>query len=185
MPDKIKPGEQLNATIEEWKPTDPETDKDFFEKVVPQLQAIKGRHLRDLATRRPGFSEESIQKSLGYLEKRLRALKSGDTVPMARAGGSIIGYILVRWDDGENREQIEQFCVDIPYRDRGVGTKLLVRAMERARNARPGESEGIFLTTGEMNEGAQRLYGRWGFHQSDIPADDEGEVRLELDFEAR
>ena len=88
----------------------------------------------------------------------------------------------MRWDEQEKRTQIEQFYVDKKLRLQGIGSVLLERAMQHARQARPGESVGIFLTTEEMNEGAQRLYGRMGFHRSSIPAPEEGEIRLKLDF---
>ncbi len=174
--------ERIKAVIEEWNPTAPEADEEFFERVMPQFIAIKERHLRDLATRRSDFSEEAIQRSLVYLEKRLHALKPGDAVPIARSGSEVLGYVLVCWNESEGRMQIEQFYVDGKFRQRGIGTNLLNSALRHARESHPGESKGIFLTTGETNERAQRLYQRLGFNLSKIPADEEGEIRLELDF---
>lgn len=171
--------DRLNVRIEEWQPTGGEADQEFFDKIAPQLKAVKEGHSRDHYAR---ISEERVQQSLEYLMNRLRSLKPGDTVPFARLGDHIVGFILVRWDEREKRTQVEQFYVDKKLRSQGIGSVLLERAMQHARQARPGESAGIFLTTGETNEGARRLYGRMGFHQSSIPAPEEGEIRLDLDF---
>jgi len=174
--------EQVKIHIDEWKPTTPEADQEFFDKVTPELRGLKERHKRNLQENNSQLPEESIQKSLTYLNNRLRALKPGDTVPLARLGNHVAGFILVRWDEQEKRTQIEQFYVDPEHRSKGIGTRLLERAMQHARQTRPEESVGIFLTTEETNEGAQRLYERMGFLRSGIPAPTEGEIRLELDF---
>lgn len=171
--------DRLNVRIEEWKPAGSEEDQAFFDRIVPQLRAVKEGHSRGHYAQ---ISEERVQQSLDYLTNRLRALKPGDTVPFARVDDRIAGFILVRWDEREKRTQIEQFYVDQQYRSKGIGSVLLERAMQHARQTRPGESVGIFLTTGEENEGAQRLYERMGFHRSAVPAKDEGEIRLDLDF---
>ncbi|GEM_PF-5415711 len=168
-----------NVHIEEWQPTGDEADQEFFATIVPQLKTVKEGHSRDHYAQ---ISEERVQASLDYLTNRLRALKPGDTVPFARTGDHIAGFVLVRWDEQEKRTQIEQFYVDKKLRSQGIGSQLLERAMQHARQTRREESIGIFLTTGETNEGAQRLYGRMGFHRSDIPAPDKDEIRLELDF---
>ena len=91
----------------------------------------------------------------------------------------------MRWDEGEQRMQLEQFYVDTSLRSLGIGSELLRRAIEHAGATRRGESKGIFLTTGEGNEGAQRLYSKFGFCPSNIPANEPGEIRLELDFEKK
>ena len=170
---------QLKVDIKQWEPKTPEADKEFFEEIVPQLQIVKGRYAREKYSHLP---EAAIQDSLDYLANRLHALKPGDVVPFARLGNHIVGFILVRWDEQEKRTQIEQFYVDPERRRGGIGTRLLERATQHARQTRPGESVGIFLTTGEENEGAQRLYGRFDFRLSATPAPTPGEVRLELDF---
>ena len=174
--------DQARAVIEEWKPTNPEQDKEFFDRVVPTLRGIKERLLRRSAPNRPERPEEFIQHSLTYLENRLHALKPGDIVPMARIGETVGGFVLVRWNEAEKRMQIEQFYVEQKYQSRGIGSSLLDRAMQHSRGVHSSESKGVFLTTGENNEGAQRLYKRFGFSISTIPAEEEGEVRLELDF---
>ena len=178
MSEEIEP-EQMKVSIEEWKTTGTEQDQKFFQEIVPQLQIVKGRYAREKYSHLP---ETAIQDSLDYLANQFHALKPGDVVPFARLGNHIVGFILVRWDEQEKRTQIEQFYVDPERRRGGIGTRLLERATQHARQTRPGESVGIFLTTGEENEGAQRLYGRFDFRLSATPAPTPGEVRLELDF---
>ena len=174
--------EKIKADIDVWQPTTPEADQKFFDSVALQLRGIKENYLRRAPSdpQRP----DRIPNSLEYLSKRLRALQPGDAVPIARVGNTVVGFILVRWDEREQRTQIEQFYVDYAYQGRGIGTELLDHALRHARESRQGTSKGVFLTTGEKNTGAQRLYKeRFGFHPSSTPADDPGEIRMDLDFE--
>lgn len=176
--------DRLNITIEAWQPTGTDKDEESFKTVFPQLKAVKERHLRDLAKNRPEMTEEAIQKSLGYLEKRLRALKPGDIAPIAREGDAAVGYILVRWEESEKRTQIEQFQMEKNLRSRGTGSRMFDISLAHSRNSHKGESKGVFLTTGEKNEGAQRFYKeRYRFHDSEKLAPDAGEVRLDLNFQ--
>jgi ribosomal protein S18 acetylase RimI-like enzyme len=131
------------------------------------------------------LSEEAIEKSLDYLENRLRALQAGDTVPIAKIGEEVVGYALVRWEESEKRTQFEQFYVELGRRSQGIGSSLLHQAIHHAETSHIGESRGMFLTTEETNKGGQNLYERFGFHRSQIAAPDAGELRFELDFEKK
>lgn len=172
--------ELLKIDIEEWHPTGSEKDEAAIASILPRLTALKKESLQ---LRDPEIPQERLQRSMEYLESRLRALKPGDVVLMARSNAEIVGFQLVRWNEEEKRIQIEQVYTDIKYARRGIGENLVRRAIEHARQVQSGESKGIFLTTGRGNMPAQRLYTKTGFHISNTLAKDEGEIRMEFDFE--
>ncbi len=175
--------DRLEVHIEEWQPTTTEADQGFLNRIVPELRALKSRHLKDLSAAKP-FSDEHMKVRLDYLERRLHALKQGDAVYLARTGNRIDGFILVRWDESEKRTKLEQFYVDPEIRSQGIGTNVLKKAFEHARQTQPGVSKGIFLSTGKGEEDkARRLYERMGFHVSVVPGDIPEEDRFDLDFE--
>ena len=63
---------------------------------------------------------------------------------------------------GVDVAHITQFCISPRYRDHGLGSVLLVHALEALRNA---GFQAITLTVTESNEAALKLYKRFGFRQ--------------------
>jgi ribosomal protein S18 acetylase RimI-like enzyme len=184
MHDEPRGPENIDLEISDWSPTGKTNeDEASLQKILSEASAIKETHLRTLS--RPGeprLTPEQIDRSLIYLETRMRALKPGDAIIIARMAGKIVGLILNRWEDAEKRTRMEQFYVDLNQRGGGIGSRILDSAVRQAQNARPKKSRGIFLTTGKTNMGAQKLYARFGFHESTIPPSDSREIRLEKDF---
>ncbi len=171
--------EDLKVSIEGWQPTGTEADDEFFQTTALELRSLKERSLR----LREGRPEEEVQRSLRYLEGRLRILEKGDVVYTARSSDRLLGFILARWDEAEQRTRFEQFYVDPADRSLGTGTKILTKALQYARGRHTEISQGAFLSTGKDNEGAQRLYERMGFHRSHLPGDISDEFRYDFDFE--
>ena len=180
MSEELGP-ERMKVAIEEWKPGS-EGDQKFFEGIVPEMRVLKTRHLKDLFSAAP-VSDEYVETRLAYLERRLHALKPGDVVYLGRIGNRLVGFILVRWDEEEKRTKLEQFYVEPEERSQGVGTNVLKKAFEYARQTHPDISQGIFLSTGKGEENrARQLYERMGFHVSSLPGDLPNEDRFDLDF---
>ncbi len=182
MPEGDPSPEQLKVQVEVWPLTTPQLSEEFLATIAPHMRSLKERSLR-LRTDR---TEEQTQLSLQYLENRLRALKEGDAVLTARNGSNIIGFVLLRWDEQEKRTKVEQFYVEANLRSKGVGTKILVRALEYALRSHSNISQGVFLSTDkntpEKTNRARKLYEDTGFHVSSVPGDVSWEDRFDLDF---
>jgi ribosomal protein S18 acetylase RimI-like enzyme len=92
---------------------------------------------------------------------------------LARAGGQVVGYALVRvmeagpeltdsWRVPEVIAEIETVLVSAPFRDAGLGTRLLDEI--DAELERQGITE-VIVGLMPGNDGAQRLYERRGYRQ--------------------
>ncbi|KXA91189.1 hypothetical protein AKJ63_01815 [candidate division MSBL1 archaeon SCGC-AAA259D18] len=83
---------------------------------------------------------------------------------IAEIGGSIVGYLIgvVRWG---NVGHILAIAVDKSHRRKGVGTALMINALERLR--KHGASQ-IKLEVRASNEGAQKFYERLGFESQEV-----------------
>jgi [ribosomal protein S18]-alanine N-acetyltransferase len=76
----------------------------------------------------------------------------------AVADGRLVGYA-VCWTVVDQAE-LGNVAVDLEWRNRGVGLKLVEAAMERARRR---DAEECFLEVRESNLAAQSLYQKCGF----------------------
>lgn len=103
----------------------------------------------------------------------------------AEIDGEIVGYLigLVRWGD---MGHILAVAVDKPYRRRGVGSALMINAIDRlSRNG----ADKIRLEVRAGNEAAQNFYGKIGFEpRKVVPAyysDGEDAVSMEYNCNQR
>lgn len=101
---------------------------------------------------------------------------------VAEAGGQILGYAVV-WYMADEAE-LGNLAVEPNSRRRGLGRRLLERAIE---SARARKAERIYLEVRTSNEGAQRLYERRGFRVAGLrrryyrlPVEDARVMCLEL-----
>ena len=78
----------------------------------------------------------------------------------ARADDRIVGYGGLMLIDGE--AHVTTLAVDIPYRERGIGSLLALRIIEFALLRRV---HWLSLEVRESNEAAKRMYGKFGFRQ--------------------
>ena len=85
---------------------------------------------------------------------------------IAKEGSNVIGYLKVNKCGAQsdirddNSLEIERVYIDHQYQGRGLGTKLLERAKDRAREL---DLEYVWLGVWEKNGEAIRLYRRQGF----------------------
>jgi ribosomal protein S18 acetylase RimI-like enzyme len=86
--------------------------------------------------------------------------KSGDYLAAVLPDGRIIGKIGIRYDEHPGAGTLFQFDVIEALRSLGVGTALLLRAEQLIRDH--GCSR-VTLGVEESNEGAVRLYRRFGY----------------------
>lgn len=120
----------------------------------------------------PYFDRMLPAQDLGpwYRDHVLRRVQdSGGRVVVAEVSGELVGYatLLLRCTNSEERDEREyvyaavgELLVTPAYRGRGLGTRLLRRCEELAR------AEGVKWLRVEVlahNEGARRLYDRYGF----------------------
>lgn len=86
------------------------------------------------------------------------------------ASGTAVGVAVVRvqpwlWSSAQGAYMAELYVTSI-QRGRGYGRDLITEAM---RMALQGNATSAFLTTGEDNERAHRLYDAAGFRRTEAP----------------
>ncbi|WP_162909211.1 GNAT family N-acetyltransferase [Aggregatilinea lenta] len=98
------------------------------------------------------------------IERRLRETRSGESVYLVAIDGDrVVGHVFLRLygnPSDPNAPVIEDLYIHAGFRGRGIGTALLVRCEAIARE---GGYPAIQLSVGVQNEGAQRLYTRFGY----------------------
>jgi len=88
-------------------------------------------------------------------------LNAGEGFQVAEAEGEVVGYIVVRRESvRRGRAELPTFAVREDVRDRGIGSALLVQALEHL--SRLGVRR-VVLQVSAQNHAAQRLYERFGF----------------------
>lgn len=106
------------------------------------------------------FADRLLMQDAGQME-----------YPIALIEGTIVGYLLLKWNCPEDPvlkaklprcAEIEDFAVAGEMQGQGIGSKLLAFADERARLH--GE-ERIGLGVGNSNERARGLYERRDYHE--------------------
>lgn len=102
---------------------------------------------------------------MGWFEGHFRKVLDGDEIFLvAEIGGHAVGSVTIgRATPGTASEQSHVgelgILVDHDHRGMGAGTALLERALAEARS----KFEVVYLSVFSINEGAQRLYRRFGF----------------------
>ena len=98
------------------------------------------------------------------IERRLRETRSGESVYLvAIYGDRVVGHVFLRLYGNPrdpNAPVVEALYIQHDFRSRGIGTALQ-HAFETV--AREGGYPAIQLSVGVQNEGAQRLYARYGY----------------------
>jgi ribosomal protein S18 acetylase RimI-like enzyme len=95
--------------------------------------------------------------SVDDLEDRVRAWKSGY---VAIHGGRVCGFLATGYEPWNSRLVIWHFYVDPDYRRRGLGRRLLDRALQEAATRAAGA---IWLETTSLNYPGVQAYLRLGF----------------------
>lgn len=91
-----------------------------------------------------------------------RILRRGGALLFALADGEVAGACaLIRHGDG--LWELAKMAVAEPQRGRGIGTRLALAAIERARSR---DARLLFLQTGHGDRSTQRLYRRLGFRRA-------------------
>jgi len=71
---------------------------------------------------------------------------------------AVAGFVILQMD-GTFKGYIQTVCVDVAYRGRGIGKKLLQFCQERILKISPN----LFICVSSFNQGAIRLYKEFGF----------------------
>lgn len=138
------------------------------------MRAGEEEAVADLAARvfnqtiAPGYADEGVQEFLRYAAADpLRARQEADHfVVVAESHGALVGLIEMR-----RCEHVAMLFVTEP--GRGVGRKLLRRAISRCREVKPG----LKRVTVHAAPGAVDVYARFGFVASK-PEQEENGIRF-------
>jgi len=101
----------------------------------------------------------SEQKEYALKRAEEEALEKLSEYKRVRAGSKIVGYYFLHEENGKT-ELADLYVLD-PYRGRGIGTAILKKCVEEARSD-------ISLYVFTKNEGARRLYARFGFETEKV-----------------
>jgi RimJ/RimL family protein N-acetyltransferase len=116
----------------------------------------------------PGEFQNTVEQEEAWIRARLEADNSTILVAVTGEGGEIVG--LLDCTGGERRAARHQTILGISvkreWRGKGVGTKLMERAMEWARGS--GVVKRVQLEVFATNEGAMRLYEKLGFEKEGV-----------------
>jgi RimJ/RimL family protein N-acetyltransferase len=109
---------------------------------------------------RPSLADEVEWFSQAYR----RVLAGDEVLSVAEVDGRAVGNCAVTRSGPSRSSEVGHvgnlgILVDAPYRGQGIGTALMRHAIAQCR----GKFEVIRLTVFSVNEGAQRLYRRFGF----------------------
>jgi len=96
-------------------------------------------------------------------EVRREIRQSPDECFVARVGGRVVGYVTTRCDKLLLRGQVPNLAVDAGHRGKGIGRKLLQRALEHFREAGMKQARIETLTT---NPVGRHLYPAVGFREA-------------------
>lgn len=92
-------------------------------------------------------------------------------IPLAALeDGTVVGFVLLYYPfeaEGSDHITLVRFMVDAQHQRRGLGAALMTETMDHARGLEPSPSR-MKLSVIPENEGAQRLYERFGFTGNEI-----------------
>ncbi len=99
----------------------------------------------------------------------------------AEIGGELVGYLigLVRWGDVGH---ILAIAVDESYRRQGVGSSLIITAIDRLKN---NGANKVKLEVRVSNEAAQKFYKKIGFQPEEVVPSyySDGEDAISMEYE--
>ena len=101
----------------------------------------------------------SEQKEYALKRAEEEALEKLSEYKRVRAGSKIVGYYFMHEENGKT--ELADLYVLEPYRGRGIGTAILKKCVAEARSD-------ISLYVFTKNEGARRLYARFGFETEKV-----------------
>jgi ribosomal-protein-alanine N-acetyltransferase len=153
---------------------------------APPAGSIDGERIRSMVERDVERVAELEAHAFGspWEAATFRRLlgRSGAELLVVEVRGELVGYAVL-WcilDQGE----LANIAVDPGWQRRGIGSRLLERVLQRARERGVRD---LFLEVRESNGVARELYGRRGFLQIgvrrdyyDSPREDACVLRLEL-----
>lgn len=145
---------------------------------VEQADAVvlRGMTFKDVpAVRRLNLANSTENFLMATFLRTLAA--SYTTSFVAEAGGRVVGYVEAVACARGSKGHIYSICVDGPFRRRGIGSRLLARAVESIR-AELGRQGSVDLHVRVSNTGAIAMYRSAGFvvRQAGIPYYEGGEL---------
>jgi putative acetyltransferase len=130
--------------------------KPFGSADQPALVAFLGARLGELGfVFAPKATDADLADVVGQYEA------GGGLFLLARLQGELLGTVGLRRFDRDTLE-LRRFYVHPDWRGQGIGTSLLVRALDHAR---AGRWRRVCLDTTDRSPAARRLFRRHGFAQ--------------------
>ena len=97
------------------------------------------------------------------------------------AEGTMVGYVMVIYDDDIPEYDIWHMMIDESMQGRGYGREALDRVIDYIRTKPFGDSARIALTCNKNNSIAKRLYESKGFSATGVEDEDEEEFVLTIE----
>ncbi len=97
------------------------------------------------------------------------------------AEGTMVGYVMVIYDDDIPEYDIWHMMIDESMQGRGYGSEALDRFIDYIRTKPFGNSARIALTCNKNNSIAKRLYESKGFSATGVEDEDEEEFVLTIE----
>lgn len=127
-------------------------------KNEPDIQLVKNQHDIRLCARMMAQTDPWITLGFDY-NTCLDAFKGEfREVYVCRAGLEIAGFVILQVC-GTFSGYIQTLCIAEKYRGKGLGTRMLEFSEKRILKFSPN----VFICVSSFNEGAKKLYLRYGF----------------------
>lgn len=97
----------------------------------------------------------------------------------------MIGYVMVIYDYDLDEYNIWHMMIDAGYQHNGYGYRAMEECLAYIKTKPFGVSNRVVLTCNKLNWVALRLYSKLGFSETGSMDDDEIELALTLDCDAR
>jgi diamine N-acetyltransferase len=138
-------------------------DLRIFEASIGDAEEISALAIRTYvhafgADFEPGDLTHHLEKTISV--SRWREHLARDRVLMARIGGRAIAYLQFGSAKTAREIEVRRLYVDAEFQGRGIGTALLERALASPEVV---AAPAVVIDVWEKNEGARRLYERFGF----------------------
>ncbi len=115
----------------------------------------------DIEINAKGLHGEFVPRRIAYIKENLAKVDRSDSATfVAKTNGKVLGFVDPTIEDG--KRHISAIYVDPEAQGRGVGSKLMQRALEWH-----GRGQDIFLEVVAYNQNAISFYKRFGFEQTD------------------
>lgn len=163
---------ELPVTIERAVPGDAATICDIRDQawIAAYPNPELGITAEDIKVNAQGLHGEFVPRRIAYLQKEIAAEDGINQVTfVAKVDGKVVGYVAPR-HDADGHRMISMIYVLPEYQGKGIGSKLLQRALDWF-----GHDQDIFLEVVSYNQSAIHFYEKFGFEKTNnVPEEETG-----------